>query len=180
MIKNYINIFILIFICFACSSNQPSNAVQVNHFFDLKAYFQEQMKWNERYTAIEKTVSADSKAQTETLDYIDWEKELNAFALADINKTAWQDKYRIDTMATINATNVIYTALNDDLKTRLINIQFDQDTVKYISIEQLSNNMIYNSQKTLTYTPKVGYTLENRQKARFLKEHLYEINVKFQ
>lgn len=180
MIKRYINIFILIFICTACSSNEQSDAVQVNHFFDLKGYFQKQMKSNERYTAIKKTVSVDRKTQTKTLDHIDWKKELNAFASADINKTAWQDKYRIDTMATINAVNVVYTALDDDLKTRIINIQLDQDTVKYISIEQLGNNMIYNSEKILTYTPKVGYTLENRQKARFLKEHLYEINTEFQ
>jgi len=138
------------------------------------------MKQNEQYAAVQKTVGIDGKQQTKTLDDINWKRELSVFAAADINKTAWQDKYRTDTMATINAVNIIYTAFEDDLKTRTINIQLDRDTVKYISIEQLSENMIYRSQKTLNYSPQVSYTLENRQKAPFLKEHFYEINVEFQ
>jgi len=168
-----------LFVASACQSNEKSDTSQVKPFFDLKGYFDGQIKVNEQYKTPKKTVSIDSKTQTERLKEIDWSKELSVFAAADINKTSWQDKYRVDTMATINAVNVVYTALEDDLKTRLINVQLDRDTVKFISIEQLSDNMIYNSKKTLTYAPFEGYTLENRQKARFLKEHLYEIDVEF-
>jgi len=179
LIKNYIKIFFLLLVCASCASNEKADKAEAKHFFDLKGYFEDQMEWNERYNALQKTVGIDGKMQTKTLDHIDWKKELNVFAAADINKVAWYDKYRVDTMATINAVNIVYTALEDNLKTRVINVQLDQDTVKYISIEQLSNNMIYNSKKTLNYSPKEGYTLENRQKARFLKEHFYEIDVDF-
>lgn len=173
-------LYFTLFTCVACSSNEKPDVVQVSHFFDLKGYFQEQMQQNEQYTAVQKTVGIDGKQQTKILDDINWKRELSVFAAADINKAAWQDKYRTDTMATINAVNIIYTALEDDLKTRTINIQLDRDTVKYISIEQLSENFIYRSQKTLNYSPQASYTLENRQKAPFLKEHFYEINVEFQ
>jgi len=181
MIKKYIKIFLLIFIVSACNSNEKADAEQVNYFFDLKGYFAEQSKIiNEKYKTPIKTVSVDGKAQKKKLKKIDWEKELSVFAAADINKTAWQDKYRVDTMATIDAINVLYEALDDKLKTRLINVKMNDNLVEFITIEQLSNNMIYNSKKILTYAPNGGYTLENRQKARFLEEHLYEINVDFE
>jgi len=178
--KNYIKIFLLILVVSACTSNEKADTEQVKYFFDLKGYFDEQAEiLNEKYKTPIKTVSVDGKAQKKELKKIDWEKELSVFASADINKSSWQDKYRADTMATINAINVAYTALDDKLKTRLINVKLNNDVVEFISIEQLSDNMIYNSQKTLTYSSKIGYTLENRQKARFLDEHLYEINVDF-
>ena len=164
----------------ACNSNEQADATEVNYFFDLKGYFGEQIKLNnEKYKTPTKTVSVDGKAEKKTLEKINWEKELSVFAAADINKSSWQDKYRIDTMATINAVNIAYTALDDKLKTRLINVKLNNDVVEFISIDQLSDNMIYNSKKTLTYSPKKGYTLENRQKARFLDEHFYEITVDF-
>jgi len=176
----FIKIFLLIFVLSACNSNEQADTEQVKYFFDLKGYFDEQSKIiNEKYKTPIKTVSVDGKAQRKQLKKIDWEKELSVFASADINKSAWQDKYRIDTMATINAVNVVYTALDDKLKTRLINVKLNNKLVEFISIDQLSDNMIYNSKKTLTYSPESGYTLENRQKARFLKEHLYEIKVDF-
>ena len=177
----FIKIFLLILIISACNSNEQADAEQVKYFFDLKGYFDEQININnEKYKTPTKTVSVDGKAQKKQLKKINWEKELSVFASADINKSSWQDKYRIDTMATINAVNVAYTALDDKLKTRLINVKLNNDVVEFISIDQLSDNMIYNSKKTLTYSPNEGYTLENRQKARFLQEHLYEINVDFE
>ncbi len=171
----------MIFVLSACHSNEQADTEQVKYFFDLKGYFDEQINLNnEKYNTPTKTVSVDGRAEQKQLEKINWEKELSVFTSADINKSSWQDKYRIDTMATINAVNIAYTALDDKLKTRLINVKLNDDIVEFISIDQLSDNMIYNSQKTLTYSPNVGYTLENRQKARFLKEHLYEINVDFE
>ena len=176
----FIKIFLLIFVISACNSNDKADADQVKYFFDLKGYFDEQIKLNnEKYKTPTKTVSVNGKAEQKQLEKINWKKELSVFASADINKSAWQDRYRVDTMATIDAVNIVYTALDDKLKTRLINVKTNNKLVEFISIDQLSDNMIYNSKKTLTYSPSKGYTLENRQKARFLNEHLYEINVDF-
>lgn len=178
---HFIKIFLLICVISACNSNKQADSAEVKYFFDLKGYFDDQAKiLNEKYKTPTKTVSVDGKAQKKELEKIDWEKELSVFSSADINKSSWQDKYRADTMATIDAVNILYTALDDKLKTRLINVKMNNKLVEFISIDQLSDNMIYNSKKTLTYSPSKGYTLENKQKARFLKEHLYEINVDFE
>lgn len=172
-------IVLLIFLLTACQQTAENSAKPIR-FFDLKAYFSEQITENQKYTGILKTVSIDGEEESKKIQDIDWKEDLNVFVRADINKPAWQDKYNTAT-STVNGQKVVtYTTENEKLITKKITISYKADAIDNIIIEQKNDNEVYQAEKTLTYRPGKGYSIKSKQKAPFSGEHDYEVKVVFQ
>lgn len=171
-------LYTLLFTVFLISCNNSSNVNTENiekPFFDLKGFFEKEIA-NQKFETIEKTVKVDEKAETKNLTDFDLEKELKLFSDCDINNPSLFDKYKTEEST---EGNLIYTALNEDLKVQKIEILKSNDTVEKIIIHKKVETQIYNSEKILTYEPTVGYSIENSQKTLGSDEKDYEIKVVF-
>lgn len=167
-----------VLLVFAACQQGTRNTQTPPSFFDLKGYMEQQIKANEQYSTIQKTVSIDGEEESKKLSEIDWKADLTAFSRADINKPAWLEKYRVDTLSD-KGMKIVYTAMEDKLITRKMTVSFANDAVDEIIIEQQNHNEVYTADKRLIYQSQKGYSMQTKQKAPFSEARDYEVRVVF-
>lgn len=163
---------------FACSPSSTPKSNQ-NTFFSLKDYFEAASTQLGTIKEVKKIVAIDGVEESKTLNNLDINKELKIFKDCDINKTAWLEKYKVDTILKNNEYEVNYTALDDKLKTKKINIKFNKKEPTNISIHRLYQSLISESEQLLNYQVNVGYSIESKQKVVFFPEKIHTVKVTF-
>lgn len=170
-----IAVFILV-IFSGCFSAGQKNARRKIYFYDLQAYFTKTAeRLNQENPTISKSVAKNKITEKHTIKVANWNTELALFIESDINKGAWRDSYSKDS----SATKIIYTAKDDDLKTRKIEIWMDQGKPKKFTIETKADNMLYHTIEELEFIPDSLYSIKKHQKVVILGLNDYEIKGVF-
>ena len=167
--------FLMIFtvvLVWACNDADAPVESRINTkpYFDLKGYFEQQISQlkTSQPKAVKK-VSIGAKTEEITTDTLDYAQELRIFTDSDINKPAWLDKYTIDSVKNTggNLQAISYKANTDDLKVRLIEVNFSQDTITRIYIVNRLNTAVADADQELVFMPGKGYKLGARQKVAY-------------
>ncbi len=134
-------------------------------FFDLKAFFQKEQVRLEKIKTFKKTVSINGISEEKELSTLNFDNELSIFIASDINRPAWSDKYKVDSLFTPQKklSKITYTLLDKSLKTKKITIHFQNDAVATIEIEKATDNAVAQSKQTLSYTVDKGYVIQSEQ-----------------
>lgn len=168
----------------ACTPDTPAaSKINAKPYFDLKGYFEEQIKsLNASQPKVSKKVSLSGKFEELTPDTLDYAQELRSFADADINKPAWLDKYAIDSLKNTSGSlqTVRYKAMAEELKIRLIEINFNQNTPERIYIVKKLHTAVANAEQELEYKPGKGYKMSNKQQAAYSAADLIGVEVNWQ
>ena len=161
----------LILLLPACKPEIKEKGVTAK-YFDLKAYFKaDSARLSRLNKPVRKTVTHNGVTETKEIKIDNWARELSSFSESDINKPAWRDSYTVQTTPAM----VIYTATDDDLKTREIIVNKTGDKVKYIVIYNYTKNILYYTKEKLTYIPDSIYKIEKTQHVRLLGLNKYVI-----
>ncbi|MEO0339534.1 MAG: hypothetical protein AAF242_09995 [Bacteroidota bacterium] len=169
----------------ACSSPSTDQTTDVAtkeiFFFDLESYFTTEIaRLKAQKSGAEKILEINGETETLKVDSLNLEKELAIFKQSDINKTSWADKYNGDTtIVGGKIQQITYTALEEDLKTKKIIIEFANDKVEDISIENEVDSPVLKSKQQLHYQPNQGYSIAQTQKIRLMKENDLKVKVVF-
>ncbi|NNE30404.1 MAG: hypothetical protein HKN16_12260 [Saprospiraceae bacterium] len=179
MMRNSLIAF-LIFSILGCSG-QSAQGPPEKAFFDLARYFEDQIAKGEgRPLGVSKTTLVDEDIQEVVVEEVDLKKELKLFAESDINKIAWIEKYRSDTLTiSENHQRVIYECLDTELRTQRVEIDFLGDYVGAINIHNRLKSMIMDTDQYLSYKPEIGYSVEIRQQGKLQKGHHYKTEAVF-
>ncbi len=141
----------------------------------------ERQRLSARTGPVVKTIEIDGQREVRQLEHIDWASELQIFAKADLNKPAWQGKYAVDSVfAETGALLALhYTALDDKLKIRTIDLYFTTGKLDSLVVYEESQSMVSHASLRMKYVPAQGYEIENRQKTLLSKERILRISVTF-
>ena len=180
-----INPIITFFFCLtlmACNSTTNTDSNTATTFFDLKGFFQNEVKRLSSVQRIEKTVTINDQVEKQIIENPNWEQAFSIFTQSDINKSAWLDKYRADTTYHGDKTiaNISYNALEEDLKTRELNISFEDQKAQKVYVLNVVNNPILSTRQELTYDYDIGYHVKSWQKQAMAEERNLKIDVVFQ
>lgn len=130
----------------ACTNNE--NKIQSKIYYDLAGLMNQQISdLSAKKPLVEKIVAlADKQERIETKD-IDWNKELELFLQADLNKQSYQSGYTID----IKDKRVSYLLKEGEkLPVKQLMIEFDdKDLPKHIEATMHTSNYLYESDKKL-------------------------------
>ena len=160
-------------------------------FFDVKGYFQEQIKELASVKGLEKNVVVNGAAEHKTTGSVDLGKELAMFMQADINRPAWYDKYRIDTItqppvedkAPLDAKgtkSVRFTTSSEILKTKRLEIYFDRaGKPARVEVDAADQNFFSQWKQHLSYRAGDGYSMTNDQKFIFSDNHSVAVEATF-
>ncbi len=165
----------------ACSTDAEVKNV-APPFFDLKAFFAEERIALKKVKAYTKEIQLDDKSEQQKLDSLDLSIELALFIKSDINKPAWLDQYKIDSLfdAKGQLHHIHYRAMDEDLRTRSLSIAFsDSGQVDSLFVHNASSSMVAESDEWLSYIPQYGYQIKNRQLVTAQSEHTLTVDVKF-
>ncbi len=167
--------------CFSCSTESTS-IEQTKPFFDLKAFFSNEIMKLKTIKKVKKVISFNGKVEENNFDILNYKEELSVFINSDINKNAWIDKYTID--STFNAQKELnklqYSANKESLKTQKIEINFLNKQPSEIIITNISSNPIAIANQVLRYTPNKGYRIDNTQQQILSEEKTMRIEVFFE
>jgi hypothetical protein len=160
----------------ACQQKEIRN--KQLEYVDLQGFFSaEASRLNAQKPTFTKTVGINEKKESKVVNKnIDWEKELNVFKEADINKPAFKGMYQISKLP----NKTLYTSLNK--KNLVQQIEVDWNLAKKptgIRIFQLTKNMIYRASDTLSYYPDSVYSIHKKQEVRVLGTTVYTIDGTF-
>ena len=173
----------------ACTPERPSGQADIRAekpiFFDLKAYFTEETNRLETEKPSGLKI-ARFQEHSDTLRFdagsgLVFEEELQPFISSDINRPAWQNKYRVDTLPskTFGGMSVRYIALDKNLKTRKIELYTENGEIRQVQIENQIKSVIAYSVQKLRYEKGRGYSAFGTQRMRFGKSYDFEVSVRF-
>jgi len=179
-LRNIIFIIIGLFIV-SCSQEQDATVVPSDGFFDLANYFEKEVVYlNQHQKSIQKTIQLNGTKETQTLDGIDFEKELKVFANSNINKIAWLDAYQVDSVRVGGKLQSLhYKTQNPKLKTKEISILFKDDKVNSIKVLNISKTALADTEQRLEYKSRKAYHIENIQKVSLMDNQKMIIDVQF-
>ncbi len=145
----------------------------VTRYMNIKGFFEaEVQRLTENNKLVDKTVKRNEISETKTGISVNWINELSLFIESDINKPAWRDSYKI----TEDSSEVIYMALDSNLRTRSIHIKKDaRDRIRNISIMNRTKNNLYQSSEQLNYVPDSIYKIDKSQQVLLLGNNRYQI-----
>jgi len=182
-VKYIIKIAILSIWILSISSCVDENAIikQEASFFNLKEYFEGQTEILSQKSKVYKATSIDGRRIEKELDDLNFKQELKVFEDSDINKVAWLDKYQVDSVynESGNLNQISYRAIDEKLRTQLLVISYDLNTVDTISIYNNSSGSVAILKQYLEYIPSFGYSIRSTQKTTFSKEHVVAVDVRF-
>ena len=188
----YLNKGSAIFIClgiillFSCQNppthTPPAQTIASKHYFDLKGFIgSEAEKLSAQGGPFIKTVYLYDKKEEKVFETLDLKRELKPFTDSDINKPAWSDKYSIDSVFNTNRqlAGIHYLAQSKKLKTRKMEITYQNAEVSRILILNENNSSVAKTHQQLIYVPASGFSIESRQNVPLMDERLFRIEVRF-
>jgi len=166
----------------ACQMRQSAEGSGPKPFFDLKGYMEEQIEeLQARQPMAKKRILVDGQREAHRFDSLDYEKELRMFLRSDINRKAWFDKYQADSSFQAGQLkSVRYTTDAEDLKTRLMEVDYADETVERIYIENLTQSVVADVRQELLYQPGEGYRLFTAQQTALSTEQEVEVEVEWE
>jgi len=172
---------LLFFGCQSQNEQTPKDTAFDPNYFDLKGYFEEEIDRLQRADApVRKRVVVNAQSEEKTLDTLDFEQELEVFVESDINEPDWLDKYQVDsTFQNNRLTRLTYQALDEQLRTRRLEINFADEQVERIDVLNSGTSRVAGSEQQLTYLPDSGYTITSRQYTILSKDDSLRIEVRF-
>ena len=124
-------LFAFCFLLFAFSSctsieTNSSSKKQIS-FFDTDAFLkQEEMRLRATPHKVNAKISVNGTVEEKVLDSLNYTDAFALFFQSSINKTAWKEKYIIDSVVENGSLKkIVYTARNENLKTRRLQIDFN-------------------------------------------------------
>jgi hypothetical protein len=175
-------IFLATQACQLLNPSAPKNTKRQVYFFDLAGFFdQEAIRLTKGNVKAEKELSFNDKKGHLPSAKLDFVKELAVFVNSDINKLSWRDKYQADTLYGEGhlLQKIQYKALDEQLKTRQVMIEYTQGKVVKIEIQNRLKSIIAQSEEKLSYEPTKGYSINGLQQMILAGKNTMEVEVRF-
>lgn len=147
----------LFFFLFSCillvNCTNPADTNTVQSYFDLKGFIEKQItELNKRRPLVTKEMTLGTQNENTQTNDIDWQRELELFIQADLNKQAYQLSY---TISQPNSTTYLYVLKGGEkLSVKSLKIVIDEVSKQPKLIEALleEENRLYDSEKKLQLT----------------------------
>ena len=170
----------LVISCQTTSNNSDSNKSN-SSFFDLPTYFQSEMDRLQSVKSVNKKVSVNG--EQEEKEIVDWDAsvDLQPFKDLSINKSAWADKYQVDTIKpdTLGVYFIKYTALDEKLQIRDVQVGFNTSGPNAILVNKKIETPIAETEQRLSYIAEQGFSITSQQSTLFKGDYDASVEVRW-
>ncbi|WP_353722158.1 hypothetical protein [Dyadobacter sp. 676] len=153
-------------------------------YYDLKGFIENQIVYlNDKRPEVNKTAVLGSKREISKTREVDWEKELELFLQADINKPSYRQSYEIVQNGPVRYE--YHLKSGNDLPVAYLKIETDSVLKQPLYVEALlrAKNKIYDSEKKIVLRSVKrdnllevsSYEIDGYQKLIFVEKKLFDI-----
>jgi hypothetical protein len=170
-------LLLLLLISAGCSSD---SSVESQFYYDVKGLITKQIQLlSAQEKPLNKTVTVNAEVANTVLKDIQWNKELELFNQADINKSAYQKSYWADTTS---LTQVYVLKDTEDLPVKTLRVVLDgQRRPSRVEATISNKNYLYESEKHLLMNLANGqltsYEIEGFQQIVFGKRERFRVEA---
>ncbi|MGD1840710.1 MAG: hypothetical protein ACFB0B_07420 [Thermonemataceae bacterium] len=136
-----------------CNLQMNPQGERPTYYFDLKGFIATQVTYlNEANPTVSKRVVINKKVQRKEISQVNWQKELDLFNQADINKSSLKDMYEESERQIKGQRVVTYKAKRKSLYTQVLKVVFESSSNTIIRIEAKMNaqNYLYCTYRHIT------------------------------
>jgi hypothetical protein len=162
----------------ACQSE--SAEMKVKKYYDLKGLVERQIiALKSEKPKVQKDIVVNESSENQTVDSLDWSKELEFFTQADLNKPAFVSSYRVDS----SSMGVKYFLKETEkLPVKFLEVnRMGEDGVEIRALVS-NNNYLYDTERNLKLSLQKGqlidYQINGFQKVIFGKKKMFKITGK--
>jgi hypothetical protein len=173
--KKLVYILSLIIGISACQSE--SAEMKVKKYYDLKGLVERQIEaLKTDKPRVQKDILVNEGTENQTVDSLDWSKELEFFIQADLNKPAFLSSYRVDS----SSMNVKYFLKETEkLPVKFLEVnRMGEDGVEIRALVS-NSNYLYDTERNLKLYLKQGqlidYQIDGFQKVVFGKKKMFKV-----
>jgi hypothetical protein len=184
--KSSLLLFVL-WIAFTACDTPSDNKNEKKAYYDLKGFVENQIVYlNEKKARVSKSVSLNGEKEVQAGLQVDWKKELELFAQADINKPAYNRSYNV-----IRNDSSVYEYKmkeGEKLPVRYLMIKVDSATQQPLQVKAIirSENKIFNAERNIELNTirknnlleVTSYSIKGYQKLVLTDVKSFEITAK--
>ena len=150
----------------ACAPSEKAGDLR---FFDLAGFARREQLRLSALGPVEKSVNLDGKEERRILKRPDWKAEMDLLAGADINKPAWKDSYRADTLRNEDGSPSMldYRSVDPKLRVQRLEIFLGEDGVDSVSARMLVSNPLHDTEERISYGSAGRYDYSRVSRRRF-------------
>ena len=182
------SIFALLLTLAACQTPAETRT-EPNAYYDVKGFVENQIQLlGQRQPAIEKTMVVGQEQEKRSTRDVNWQKELELFVQADINKPAFRLSYATQRPDSLTYEYRLQT--EEDLPVRFLKVVLDKSSRKpaLIQAQIQAENKLYESQKNLSlrcaeedgHWQVVSYQIEGFQELVISDRKPFDVRVEVQ
>lgn len=173
-------ITILACLVLACADKAATSKANQVVFFDI-AQLIDSLPANRSLNVV-KSITVDGVQEEKHLGEYDFHRDIEGFENYTINKPALHDKYAVDSIIDDNGAlnTLIYTGLDEDLKVQKMEVTYDANTPRSISLKLKTDSFLEDVEMDIQWNINTDYQVLKREKRIFGKEHQHEIRVTVQ
>jgi hypothetical protein len=172
--------YVLILFMMLMSCNSDSQTEEIKRYFDLKGLIAKQIErlLTEKPLVV-KTIAMADTSETQSIQTIDWTKELEFFTQTDLNKPAYINSYQVDS----SSMGVKYV-LKENEKLPVKYLSISRVGEEGIVVEALvsNDNYLYQTERhlklSLNSNQVTDYQIDGFQKIVFGNKKPFKINGK--
>jgi hypothetical protein len=159
----------------ACQTE--SAEMKVDKYYDLKGLVERQIEaLKTEKPKVQKNILVNESTENQTVDSLDWSKELEFFIQADLNKPAFVSSYRVDS----SSMSVKYFLKETEkLPVKFLEVnRMGEDGVEIRALVS-NSNYLYDTERNLKLSLKQGqlidYQIDGFQKVVFGKKKMFKV-----
>ncbi len=173
-------IFVVAFLS-SCMSEQQGGSGLANPYFALDSFVKQEIAfYKDKRPVLKKIIILNGKKDTISVDSVDYGKLLEPLEDCNIHKPNLIGSYSIDSSYVKDTLHINYTANNDKLILRNLNVSFlDGKVSKVVAIKNSDGLFSYAYQK-LVYIPQKKLDIRKEYKTLFTSKDDIEIISTFQ
>ncbi len=151
-------------------------------FFDTDSFLkQEEIRLRATPHKINAKISVNGTVEQKLLDSLNYTDAFALFFQSSINKTAWKEKYIVDSVVEKgNLKKIVYTARNENLKTRRLQIDFNgKQSPENLIFDFKNTSILGDVTQKLEYNVVQGIKIFNQQKILLIPNSEMIMEYKF-
>jgi len=170
-LKNFSNrkflILIIPILLSACTPSETDIDTKSNEYIDISGFFKEEAnRLNDLNASLEKSLNNGASNEIVLRTDVDWTEELNPFIDIDLNKPAYKNGYKIDTININSGYQIKYSSIDESLELKSVSIDFIKEQIQKIIVIHKKDNIYYLSKEELIYETGKSFHIKVRNELK--------------
>lgn len=170
-------LFLLSGILFLSQCGKQDSIKETKKYFDIPAFFQNEIKIrSSENLGLEKITSKGEDINSEIIDTVNWEKELEPFSELNMNKPAFENKFQKTVDSSTKLCIIRYQALDSTLEMQEVVI-WKNPAGKIINLEIVTKlrSWVVDRDVRYNYQPAGGYGISVKENYIWQKPGQFDI-----